>query len=52
MKQQGSIKEVDITKMPTLPSDPTAFDRTVRLLKSLVKMGKVAKVGDQFSIVP
>lgn len=52
MKQQGTIKEVDIVKMPTLPQDPTAFDRTVRLLKSLVKMGKVAKVGDEFSIVP
>lgn len=52
MKQQGQIKEADITKMPTLPSDPTAFDRTVRLLKSLVKMGKIAKIGDQFSVVP
>jgi predicted ATP-dependent serine protease len=52
MKQQGTIKEVDIVKMPTLPQDPTAFDRTVRLLKSLVKMGKVAKVGEEFSIVP
>jgi predicted ATP-dependent serine protease len=52
MKQRGTIKEVDIVKMPTLPQDPTAFDRTVRLLKSLVKMGKVAKVGEEFSIVP
>lgn len=52
MKQQGSIKEVDLTKMPNMPQDPTAFDRHVRLLKSLCKMGKVAKVGDTFSLVP
>ena len=52
LKSSGTIKEVDITKMPNLPSDPTAFDRHVRLLKSLVKMGKVAKVGNDFSLVP
>jgi predicted ATP-dependent serine protease len=52
MKERGSIKEVDLTGWSKLPSDPTGFDRTVRLLKGLVKMGKIAKVGDQFSVVP
>jgi predicted ATP-dependent serine protease len=52
MKSRGSIKEVDLTGWSGLPSDPTGFDRTVRLLKGLCKMGKVAKVGDTFSIVP
>lgn len=52
LKSKGTIKEVDITKMPNLPSDISAFDRHVRLLKSLCKMGKCAKVGDQFSLVP
>lgn len=52
MKQQGTIKEVDLTKWSQLPSDPTGFDRTVRLLKALCKMGKVAKIGDEFSVVP
>jgi predicted ATP-dependent serine protease len=52
MKQQGTIKEVDLTKMPNMPTDPTAFDRHIRLLKSLCKMGKVARVGDEYSLVP
>jgi len=52
MKSRGSIKEVDLTGWSGLPSDPTGFDRTIRLLKTLTKMGKVAKIGDQFSIVP
>ena len=52
MKAQGSIKETDITKMSSMPTDATAFDRMTRLLKSLVKMGKVAKVGNEYSLVP
>lgn len=52
MKQSGSIKEANLTGWAQLPNDPTGYDRTIRLLKSLVKMGKVAKVGDEFSIVP
>lgn len=52
LKTRGTIKEVDITKMPNLPSDVSAFDRHVRLLKSLCKMGKCARVGDEFSLVP
>lgn len=52
MKSKGSIKEVELAGWSALPSDPSGFDRTVRLLKGLVKMGKVAKVGDAFSVVP
>jgi hypothetical protein len=30
-----------------LPDDPTAFDRQLRLIKSLVKMGKLIRLGDK-----
>jgi predicted ATP-dependent serine protease len=51
MKSQGQIKEADIAVMPGLPSDPTGYDRITRLLKGLVKMGKVVKVGNEYSVV-
>jgi predicted ATP-dependent serine protease len=52
LKQRGTIKEIDLVGWNKLPSDPTALDRHSRLLKKMVKFGKVCKIGDQFSLVP
>jgi len=50
IKLKGTLTEKDLGTWDDLPDDPTSFDRHVRLLKSLVKMGKVCKVGDIFEL--
>jgi hypothetical protein len=35
-----------------LPQDPTALDRMSRLMKKLVKYGKLVKIGNDFSLTP
>ena len=52
LKHRGTIKEIDLVGWNKLPSDPTALDRHSRLLRKMVKFGKVCKIGDQFSLVP
>jgi len=47
IKSRGQITEKDLGAWDGLPDDPTAFDRHLRLIKSLVKMGKLIKIGDK-----
>jgi predicted ATP-dependent serine protease len=52
LKHKGTIKEIDLLGWSKLPSDPTALDRHSRLLKKMVKFGKVVKIGNEFSLTP
>ena len=52
LKQKGTIKEIDLVSWNKLPSDPTALDRHSRLLRKMVKYGKVVKIGNEFSLTP
>jgi predicted ATP-dependent serine protease len=47
IKAKGQITEKDLGTWDGLPDDPTAFDRQLRLIKSLVKMGKLIRLGDK-----
>lgn len=52
LKQKGTIKEIDLVSWNKLPSDPTALDRHSRLLRKMVKFGKIVKIGNEFSLTP
>jgi predicted ATP-dependent serine protease len=52
IKARGTVKELDLVSWKELPRDPTALDRMSRLMKKLVKYGKLVKIGNDFSLTP
>jgi len=51
IKSKPFITEKDIGSWSLCPSDITGAERTIRTLKSMVKLGKVIKCGEKYEIV-
>lgn len=51
IKSKPFITEKDIGSWSLCPADVTGPERTIRTLKSLVKLGKVLKIGEKYEIV-
>jgi len=50
IKSRKSITEKDLGAWEGLPEDGTAYERHLRLIKSLVKMGKLIRMGDKIEV--